>query len=61
MSIAAATLPPPSYYDGLAEELETIATAVRKSPELNQQFADRLEELAKQIRDDTRMMRLKAS
>jgi hypothetical protein len=57
MSLAAG-LPPPTYYDGLADELESIAEAVRKNPSLNHHFADRLVRLSKQLREDTRLMRL---
>ena len=55
----AVTLPPLSYYEGLAEELETIADAVAKNPRLSGHFAGRLNEIAKQLRDDTKLMRLR--
>ncbi len=57
MSLAE-TLPPPSYYEGLADELDTIAEAVRKNPKLNDHFAGRLSDLARQLRDDLKLMRL---
>ncbi|HXJ00024.1 MAG TPA: hypothetical protein VNH44_02295 [Micropepsaceae bacterium] len=57
MSLAAG-LPPPTYYEELANELDTIAEAVRKNPELNHHFAERLHLLSKQLREDTRLMRL---
>jgi hypothetical protein len=58
MAFAATDLAPQSYYDELAKELESIADALCKSPNLNQHFAGRLKELAKQVRDDARLMRL---
>ena len=58
MMFAAGGGAPPSYYEGLADELEVIADAVRKNPQLNNHFADRLMELARQLREDTRLMRL---
>jgi hypothetical protein len=53
--------PSPNYYEGLADELEFVAQVVRKNPALNNHLADRLVELAKQLRDDTRLMPLKTS
>jgi hypothetical protein len=55
----AVTLPPLSYYEGIAEELESIADAVAKNPKLCGHFAGRLNELAKQLRDDTKLMALR--
>ena len=58
MAFAATDLAPQSYYDELAKELESIADALCTNPNLNQHFASRLKELAKQVRDDSRLMRL---
>ena len=55
----AVTLPPLSYYEGIAEELESIAVAVTNNPKLSGHFAGRLNEIAKQLRDDTKLMRLR--
>ena len=49
---------PPSYYEGFADELETIAEAIRKNPHLNHHFADRLMEMAQQMREDLELIRL---
>jgi hypothetical protein len=51
----AAEQPSPNYYEGLADELESVARVVRQNPALNNHLADRLSELAKQLRDDTRL------
>jgi len=56
----AVTLPPLCYYEGLADELDSIAAAVTKNPKLSSHFAGRLNEIAKQLRDDTKLMGLRA-
>jgi|KBSSwiStaDraftv2_1062776.scaffolds.fasta_scaffold1600520_2 hypothetical protein len=56
----AVTLPPLSYYEGLADELDSIAAAVTKNPKLCGHFAGRLNEIAQQLRDDTKLMALRA-
>jgi hypothetical protein len=55
----AVTLPPLSYYEGLADELDSIAAAVTKHPNLCGHFAGRLNEIAQQLRDDTKLMALR--
>jgi hypothetical protein len=47
-----------NYYEGLADELQSIATAVRTGPHLSGHFADRLEALAQQMREDARLFRI---
>jgi hypothetical protein len=42
----------PSYYQGIAHELEAIADAVADQPHLNRQFSERLRELSQQMRAD---------
>ncbi len=54
----AATVLPPSYFESLAEEIETIANAIRANPQLNKHYADRLREIAKELRRDSSMLRL---
>ena len=49
----------PGYYAGLADELDLLAQSVRKHPDLNSHFAQRLQELARQIREDVRLMTFK--
>jgi hypothetical protein len=49
---------PPSYYEGLANELETIAEAIRKNPHLNHHFSERLKQMAQQMREDLELIRL---
>ncbi len=39
-------------YERMARELEAMAASVRQHPEMNHHFAERLELLAKQIRED---------
>lgn len=58
MKSSAATFAPMSYYEGLAEELQSIAEAVRNRPQLSQHFAERLEQLAKQMREDAKLVRI---
>jgi hypothetical protein len=58
MMLSSFSIAPPSYYEGLADELDTISDAVRNHPRLNQHFAARLGELARQMRDDARLMQL---
>jgi hypothetical protein len=50
-----------SYYEGLADELDLLAESLRNHPNLRAHFAGRLQELAQQLRDDVRLMALKAS
>jgi len=57
MVSASATIVPPSYYEGLADELDRLAHAIRKNPHLTDHFASRLLELANQMRQDVRLMR----
>lgn len=54
----AATGLPPSYFESLAEEIESIANSIRTNPQLNKHFADRLMEIAKELRRDSSMLRL---
>jgi hypothetical protein len=56
--VATNNIAPPSYYEGLADELETIAESIRKNPQLNHHFAERLKEMAQQMRDDLRLIQL---
>ncbi|HYM18842.1 MAG TPA: hypothetical protein VEU06_09785 [Micropepsaceae bacterium] len=49
---------PSSYYTGIADELDSIAEAVRKHPHLHHHFAGRLNELAVQLRQDLVLLRL---
>jgi len=56
----AAEPPSPQYYEGLADELESVAQIVRRYPSLNTRLADRLSKLAKQLRDDTNLKQRKA-
>lgn len=49
----------PSYYRGLAEELDLLARSVNDHPNLSAHFARRLHEIADQLRDDVRLMTLK--
>jgi hypothetical protein len=46
---------PPGYYARLVAELEEIADAVERRPELNHHAALRLREIAKGIREDAGM------
>ncbi len=39
-------------YEHMASELETMARVLRGHPEMNHHFAERLELLAKQMRED---------
>ena len=55
----AVNLPPLSYYEGLADELDSIAAAVTKNPKLCGHFAARLNEIAQQLREDNKLMRLR--
>ena len=59
MTSVAPGSPPLSYYDGLADELDQISQAVRNNPKLNDHFAERLKDLAQQLRDDSKLMRIK--
>lgn len=59
MTPVTAGSPPLSYYEGLADELDQISHAVRSNPKLNDHFAERLRDLAQQLRDDTKLMRIK--
>ena len=53
MSLALAVeFAPQTSYDDLAEKLDEVAKIVRKNPNLDQAFAERLNELAGQIRED---------
>ena len=61
MSITSSGVVPPSYYAGLADELDLIADAVRKKPHLHHHFAERLNEIAMQLRQDLVLMRLQAA
>lgn len=49
------------YHEIIAQELDSIAESIRKSPHLNGHFATRLNELAKQMRDDLRLVVLTAN
>jgi hypothetical protein len=40
-------------YDRMATELEAMAKSIRSRPEINHHFAERLNLLAKQIREDS--------
>ena len=42
----------PAFYEGIADELDLLAQSVRKHPNLNGHFAERLHELAQQLRED---------
>jgi predicted transcriptional regulator len=54
MSLALAVeFTPQTTYDDLAEKLDEVARIVRKNPNLDPAIADRLNELAGQIRQDT--------
>lgn len=56
--VATNNVAPPSYYEGLADELETIAESIRKNPQLNHHFAERLKQMARQMREDLELVRL---
>ncbi len=45
-----------SYYHRVARELEEIAETVRNKPELNHRFAERLISLAREIREDAKIL-----
>jgi len=51
---------PISYYEGLADELDQLSLFVSTNPKINGHFAERLKDLAQQLRDDTKLMRLKS-
>jgi hypothetical protein len=57
MKTRCAPYAPSSYYEVLAEELRTIADSVRKHPHLNRHFAERLEQLAHQMKEDAKLLR----
>ena len=52
---------PIAYYEDLAEELEQLSKFVSSNPRVEEHFAERLKNLAQQLRDDTKLMRLKSS
>jgi hypothetical protein len=52
MKLASSYRAPPGYFDGLANELEAIALAINARPQFNTHFADRLKELASEMRED---------
>jgi len=58
--LLADSVAPPSYYEGLANELDSIAKALSDTPRLHDHLAGRLRELAQQMRDDVRLMAVKA-
>ena len=60
MLLALEDVAPRSYYQTLADEIETIADSVLTNPRHHAQLAARLKELAEQIRDDARLVALKA-
>ena len=41
-------------YEGLADELDSIARTVRQNPAINNHLAERLSDLARQLRADAR-------
>jgi len=47
-----ANIPSPAEYERMALELEASATTLREHPEINPHFAERLELLARQMRED---------
>ena len=59
INVLAAAYPTLNFYEGLAEELEQLSQAVSTNPNLNDAFAERLKDLAQQLREDTAQMRVK--
>lgn len=48
---------PDGYFEEIAYEFESIANGAGKNPYLTFAFADRLRELSKQMREDSRSVR----
>jgi len=46
---------PNSYFEEIANELQAIANGVGANPKLSVQFAERLHEIAQQMREDAGM------
>lgn len=55
---AVSNVAPPAYYESLADELDTIAASIRKNPHLNHHFAERLHQMAQQMREDLKLIQL---
>jgi hypothetical protein len=54
--MAARPKPPgPGYYERIAEELEEVAQSLRNRPEMNHHAAERLREIARNIRQDAKL------
>lgn len=47
---------PQTEFDRMAAELEAMARRIKEFPELNHHFAERLELLARQMRDDQKRL-----
>jgi hypothetical protein len=55
MPVEARDVPNREFYERLVKELEEMADAVRRRPEINHQTAARLEAIAEEIRKDAKL------